>query len=156
MKELISCQVSYLSAVLNRCWDQEEAIATTAMSSGRWEEYNKLMPTELWFFFFPENVRSALKGALQWLHRGCENECEGEIKPIRNELQKVTHIKVTQEKYDTGFRKDYWNIWCFMMLFSTELVFWCGLCCSYSKEKCCSSQTWQAIINFFIAIGDLF
>ena len=55
-------------------------------------------------------MRSALKGALQRLPIGSENEGEGEIKTTRNELQKVTHIDMTQEKYDKGFRKCYWNI----------------------------------------------
>ena len=41
------------------------------------------------------------------------------------------------------------------MLFSTELAFWQGLCCSSPEEKCSSSQTWQAFINLFVAIGDL-
>lgn len=59
------------------------------------------------FFFFPGNVRSALKGAL---HIGSENEGEGEIKKkqnqkTRNYLQQVMHINMTQEKYGKGFRR---------------------------------------------------
>lgn len=65
VEELIGCRVSYLLAVLNRCLNPEKALATIMVSSRKWEDYNKLMPTELHFFFFPGNVRSALKGALQ-------------------------------------------------------------------------------------------
>lgn len=96
VEELIGCHVSYLLAVLNRCQVPEKAFAIIMTSSRKWEEYNKLMPTEL-LGFFPVTVRSALKGALRWLYIGSESEREGEIKTIRNELQKVTRVNMTWE-----------------------------------------------------------